>query len=98
MNSSKLVDEKGFQVEFFKHKLHSLASHLVDIFNHVVCIGFPSEWSHHIIHSIHKSSPSLDPNNYRTNMVCHTFSKLYTTVLHMKLSSELDCRHLRARG
>jgi hypothetical protein len=31
-------------------------------------------------------------------MVGHTFSKLYATVLHMKLSRELERRLLRARG
>jgi hypothetical protein len=98
MNSSKATDEEGFQAEFFKHGLRALVSHLVDLFNHVVRTGFPSAWSHHIIHPIHKSGPSSDPNNYRTIMVGHTFSKLYATILHMKLSSELEHRHLRARG
>jgi hypothetical protein len=32
---------------------------------------------------------SMDPNNYRTIMVGHTFSKLYATVLHLKLSGSL---------
>ena len=31
-------------------------------------------------------------------MVGHTFSKLYATVLHMKLSSDFEQRNLRARG
>ena len=31
-------------------------------------------------------------------MVGHTFSKLYATVLHMKLSREFEQRNLRARG
>jgi hypothetical protein len=98
MSNNKSTDEEGFQAEFFKHGLHALVSHLVDLFNHVVRTGFPSAWSHHIIHPIHKSGPSSDPNNYRTIMVGHTFSKLYATVLHMKLSKELDQRSLRARG
>lgn len=73
MNTSKVVDEEGFQAEFFKHDLHTLDSHLADLLNHAVHIGFPSTWSHHIIHSIHKSTPSMDPNNYRTIMVGHAF-------------------------
>jgi hypothetical protein len=59
---------------------------------------FLRAWSHHNIHLIHKSGSSSDPNNYMTIMVGHTFSNLYATVLHMKLSSELEHRHLRARG
>jgi hypothetical protein len=31
-------------------------------------------------------------------MVGHTFWKLYATILHMKLSSELEQRSLEARG
>jgi hypothetical protein len=98
MSSSKAVDEEGFQAEFFKHGLCALVSYVAYLFNHVVRTGFPSSWSHHIIHPIHKSGPSRDPNNYRTIMVGHTFSKLYATVLHMKLSFDLEQRHLRARG
>jgi hypothetical protein len=90
MSSSKATDEEGFQAEFFKHGLRALVSYLADLFNHVVRTGSPSTWSHHIIHSIHKSGPNTDPNNYRTIMVGHTFSKLYAMVLHMKLSCDLE--------
>jgi hypothetical protein len=97
INNSKAADEEGFQVKLFNHGLCALVSHLADLFNHLVRTGFPSAWSHNIIHPIHKSGPSLDPNNYKTIMVGHTFSKLYATTLHMKLSSELERRHLKAR-
>jgi hypothetical protein len=75
-----------------------LVSHLAHLFNHVVRIGFTSAWLHHIIHQIHKLGPNSDPNNYTAIMVGHTFSKFYATTPHRKLSSELKCRHLRARG
>ena len=38
------------------------------------------------------------PNNYRTIMVGHTFSKLYAIALHRKLSHFLEQRQLRAKG
>lgn len=98
MNNSKEANEEGYQEVFFKHGFHALFSYLVDLFNHVVCEGFPPTWSHHIIHPIHKSSSNSNPNNYRTIMVGHTFSKLYAIVLHRKLSSDLEQRQLRARG
>lgn len=91
-------ETNGFQVEFFKHGLHALVSRLVDLFNHVVHTSFPSAWSHHIIHPIHKSGSNSEPNNYRTIMVGHTISKLYAAVLHLKLSKEPKWRQLRARG
>ena len=94
----KSADEEGYQAEFFKHGLQVLVSYLADLFNHVVHDGFPSVWSHHIIHPIHKSGATSDPNNYRTIMVGHTFSKLYATVLHMKLSKDFEQKNLRARG
>jgi hypothetical protein len=97
MNSSKAANEECYQAEYFKHSPHTLVSYLADLFNHVVREGFPPAWSHHIIHPIHKSGSSSNPNNYRTIMVGHTFSKLYATVLHRKLSSDLQQRHLRAR-
>jgi len=101
MNTSKAVDEEGFQVALLKHGLHAMHSHLANLFNHLVCMGFPlsnKPWSHHTIHLIHKSSSSMDPNNYRTIMVGHTISKLYATILHLKFSRELERRQLRARG
>lgn len=98
MNNTKEVDEEGYQEEFFKHGFHALVSYLNDLFNHVVRERFPSAWSHHIIHLIHKSGSSSNPNNYITIMVGHTFSKLYDIVLHRKLSSDLEQRQLRARG
>ena len=68
------------------------------LFNHVVREGFPPVWSHHIIYPIHKSGATFDPNNYRTIMVGHTFSKLYATVLHRELPSALEQGNLRARA
>lgn len=70
--------------------LRALVSYLVGLFNHVVRTCFPFAWSHHTIHLIHKSGPRSDPNNYRMIMVGHTFSKLYATILHMRLPNELD--------
>lgn len=96
MNSSKAADEEGYQAKFFKHGLRPQVSYLVDLFNHVVREGYPPVWSHHIIYLIHKSGPTSDPNSYKTIMVGHTFSKLYATVLHRKLSSTLEERGLRA--
>lgn len=98
MNSSEAANEEGYQAEFFKHNFCALVSYLVDLFNHVVREGFPPTWSQHIIHPIHKSGSNSNPNNYRMIMVGHTFSKLYATVLHRKLSSDLQQRQLRARG
>ena len=98
MSSNKSTDEEGYQAEFFKHGLRVLVSYLVDLFNHVVREGFPPVWSHHITHLIHKSGATSDPNNYRTIMVGHTFSKLYATILHMKLSNDFEQRNLRACG
>ena len=95
MSSNKSVDEEGYQAEFFKHGLRVLVSYLADLFNHVVCDGFPPVWSHHIIHQIHKSGTTADPNNYRTLMVGHMCSKLYAIALHMKLSNEFEQRNLR---
>jgi hypothetical protein len=90
INTSKAMDEEGFQVELFKQSLQTMDNHLANLFNHVVCTAFPQSWSHHTIHPIHKSSSNVDPNNYKTIMVGHMFSKLYATVLYLKLSKELE--------
>jgi len=41
MRTNKVTDEEGFQAELFKHDLHALDYHLVDLFNHIVYTGFP---------------------------------------------------------
>jgi len=94
LKSPNLVLKFGF----FKHGLHALDYHLATLCNHVVCTGFPQAWSHHTIYLIHKWGPGADPNNYRTIMMSHIFSSIYATVLHMKLSRELERKLLRARG
>jgi hypothetical protein len=98
MSTNRATDEEGLQAEFLMHGIRSLDSHIADLFNHVVCSGFPHSWTRHIIHPIHKLGNSSDPNNYRTIMVGHTFSKLYATILHQWLSDDLESRHLRAKG
>jgi hypothetical protein len=40
MSNSKATKKEGFQANFFKHDLYALVSHLVDLFNHVVCTSF----------------------------------------------------------
>jgi hypothetical protein len=59
----------------------TLCSFLTELFNKVVSTGFPSSWSRHVIHPIHKSGPTFDPNNYKTIMIGCTFSKIYVTIL-----------------
>jgi hypothetical protein len=98
MNTNRAADEEGLRAEFIKHGVRSLESYIVDLFNQVVCSGFPIAWARHIIHPIHKSRSNSNPNNYCTITVGHTFSKLYATVLHQWLSEEVERRHLRARG
>jgi hypothetical protein len=98
MRNNKATYEEGFEAEFFKHSLRDLVPYLVDLFNHVVLTCFPLSFSHHIIHTIQKSGPNSDPNNYSMIMVGHTFLKLYATVFHRNPSSELESRYLRAKG
>ena len=98
MNSNKEADGDSFQEDSFKHGLHALVPYMVDLFNHVVCIGFPSTWSQQIIHPTHKSGPNLDHKNYSNIMVGHTLSKLYAPSLHLKISKELEQKQLRAKG
>jgi hypothetical protein len=98
MSTNRAANEEGLQAVLLKHGVNSLKSYIVDLFNQVVCSGFPPSRTQHIIHLIHKSESSYDPNNYRTIMVGHTFSKLYATILHQWFSEELERRRLRARG
>jgi len=98
MNHNKATNEEGFEEKFFKHGFRGLVSHLLDLFNHAIRTSFPSSWSHHIIHRIYKWGHSSNPNNYRMTMVDHTFSKLYAMVIHRNISSDLENRHLKAKG
>lgn len=85
MNTSKDANEEGFLVDLFKNGTHWLVLHIVDLFNHVVCLEFPLTLSHHIIHLIHKLGSIADPKNYKEIMVGHMFLKLYAIALHLWL-------------
>jgi hypothetical protein len=41
MSTNRATNEEGLQAEFLKHGIRSLESYIVDLFNHVVCSGFP---------------------------------------------------------
>jgi hypothetical protein len=86
MSTSRAANEEGFHAKLFQQGLHTMNSHLVDLYNLVVHTGFPQSWSHHNIQRIRESSSSTNPNNYRTIIVGRTFSKLYATILHFNLS------------
>lgn len=40
MHTNNVAINEGFEVEFYKHGIHPLVHHIVDLFNHVVRIGF----------------------------------------------------------
>jgi hypothetical protein len=40
MHTNNVAIKEGFEVEFYKHGIHPLVHHIVDLFNHVVRIGF----------------------------------------------------------
>jgi hypothetical protein len=63
MSTNRVADEEGLRAEFLKHGIRGIESYIADLFNHVVCLGYPPSWTRHIIHSIHKSGISFDPNN-----------------------------------
>lgn len=97
MNTSRSTDEEGFQAKFLKHGIRPLAQYITNIFKNVVCSRFLPKWSNHPIHPIHKSRSNIDPNNYWTIMVGHTFSKLYAMTLHWRLSENLMRDIFKAR-
>jgi hypothetical protein len=41
MKTSGAIDEEGFKVDCFEHGVQPLVHDIVDLFNHVVHIGFP---------------------------------------------------------
>ena len=98
MNTNKVKKDEWFQIEIVKQGRPTLLDYVIDLFNHVVCIGFSQAWFHHTIHLIQKLGVRFDLNQYRTIMVGHTLFKLYVTTLHLRLSKELKRRHIQARG
>lgn len=41
VSNNRAADEEGLQAEFLKHGIQSLQSYIADLFNHVICFGFP---------------------------------------------------------
>jgi hypothetical protein len=76
VTTNRAVDEDGFQAKFLKHGFWSLNSHIIDLYYHVVCFGFPHAWTKHVIHPIFKLGASSNLKTYCTIMV-GTLSQSY---------------------
>lgn len=96
MRCNRAADEEGFQDELFKLSISVLGSFLSALLNRVVCTGFLDSWSRHVIYSIHRTGSVLDPDNYRTIMIGHTFAKLCATTKNTNLSRELARLEVRS--
>lgn len=85
MSINRATDEESHQEKFFKHGIQSLESYISDLFNHVVCLDFPSSCTRHMIHPIHKSWSNFDWNNHLlSSWVLHSprfMSQSYTSGL-----------------
>ena len=103
MNTGGDVDCEGLQSKFLKFGVDFLVFSFLDLFNIVVCLGFPP-LSKHIIHPILKPGDNFYRNNYKTLIIRHTFAKLYVTVLDISLlgyfkrdklevEGQVGCRH-----
>ena len=77
--------------EMLKCGINQLASSLVKLFNFIVTKGsLPDIWSTGIISPILKSGNKSDPSNYRGIFVTSCLSKLFSSVLNLRLSNFLQ--------
>jgi hypothetical protein len=97
MSTKKFSNEKGLHVELLKHDIVSLDFYIVDLMNHVICIGFLCHGPGISSHPIFKLGGVSDPNIYRAIMIGNTFAKLYTMVLNMWLSDHFERKNFNAK-
>lgn len=91
-------DHDGLRTEHFSHGQEVLAPLLAQMFNHIVCHGFPPTWSTTTLVPISKAGDPMDSGNYHTLMIGHTLAKIYGLVLERELSTYTQAHGLGALG
>jgi hypothetical protein len=66
-----------------------LAKWLTPIFNEILCgnMEFPSIWLDTVFFFLHKKGPVADPSNYRSLAIENPFLKIFTSLIHHRLSN-----------
>lgn len=76
----------GIMNEMLKAGATFLISPLLKLFNQILLNGnFPEQWKINTLTPLHKKGDSQDPKNYRGIAVASSLSKLFLTVLHLRL-------------
>jgi len=78
----------GLMVELFKNSSEIITPKLYILFNSIMNSGiFPAEWGKALICTLHKGGSLNDPKNYRGISLLNIISKLFTKILHERLTT-----------
>ena len=81
--------------EFFKYSSEYVVDFLVKLFNKLFDQGmYPEQWKESIIMPLFKKGDINDTNNYRGISLCNIASKLYSTVINMRLQKWIESHNI----
>ena len=87
LKCNKAPGEDGIPAETYKEINNQLLDLLTSIFNRILISGeYPEVWSEGIICPIYKAGERTDPRNYRGITLLNCIAKIFTSILHTRLS------------
>ena len=76
--------------EMFKCANYNVTNLIQTIFNNILLAGtYPKSWNKGYVSAIHKGKCTSDPNNYRCLTINSHFSKLFNSILNIRLNDYL---------
>ena len=96
LKCNKAPGEDGIPAETYKEINNQLLDLLTSIFNRILISGeYPEVWSEGIICPIYKAEERTDPRNYRGITLLNCIAKIFTAILHTRLSEWAEDNNVR---
>lgn len=87
LKKGKAAGSDGLGAEFYSNCGAYFIECLVNLFDHIFESGdYPEEWAKALIYPLYKKGSKSDVNNYRGISLLNVIAKLYSSVLHNRLS------------
>ena len=98
LRANRSPDLHGIRAEYLKTAAHPLLPLLTKLANRLLKESFPATLAHATLVPLLKKGDPTDPGNYRGIAIVSLLSKLYATLLSVRLTAACESAGVRARG